>query len=91
MSRRVAYAALLLLLVWGVGSVALTACEPSYREAGRQVGELVNDAESTVQAEAEKAASEFQEGLQESGACSGAAMTLAGGGLVAAVLSRRRT
>ena len=88
MSRRVACAALL-LLAWVLGSLVLTACEPSYREAGRQVGELVNDAESTVQAEAEKAAREFQEGVQESGASGGAAMTLVGGGLLAAVVSRR--
>ncbi|MGD2041075.1 MAG: hypothetical protein PVH11_09625 [Anaerolineae bacterium] len=90
MSRRMVCVALLLLLAWGLSSLLLTACEPSYRDAGREIGGLVNDAESTVQAEAEEAVSEFQAGLQESGACSGAALALVGGGMVAAVVSRRR-
>jgi hypothetical protein len=109
MRHRLAGTTLLILLVALAGMAILAGCEVDYREAGRQAGELAQEAEATVAegaptvaaevqtraptvaAEAAEAARDFSEGVQESGACSGAAMILVCGSLIVAAGSRRQT
>lgn len=105
MWRKEACTTSLLLLICALAGALLTGCDPDYREAGRRTGELYNEVEEqapTVVAEAEEraptaaagaatAARDFSEGLQESGACSGAATVLLCAGVIAAILPRRQT
>jgi hypothetical protein len=146
--RKLAFAAMLVLLTGAAAILVLTACEADYREAGRQAGQVFNEAGTravldstagadrratdaararraastvaaeaadvggtvaakvgehaptvaaevgerapTVAVEAAEAAREFSEGVQESGACNGAAIVFVCGILIVAVVPRPR-
>jgi hypothetical protein len=71
------------------GEVGATAAAEVQEHAPTVISEVEEQA-PTVAAEAADAAREFSEGVQESGACSGAAMALVGVSLIAAILQRHQ-
>lgn len=71
------------------GEVGATAAAEVEEHAPTVISEVEEQA-PTVAAEAATAAREFSEGVQESGACSGAAMALVGASLLAAIVQRHQ-